>query len=58
MPPSKFQKKRDRRAKALERLRQTWEEGHEGEEWEADNEPVVSPMLQAVQGGIPPYWLR
>lgn len=39
------------RKDALRRLRDRWEEDHEGEEWEADKEPVVSPMFKSVEGG-------
>lgn len=54
MRPSKFKpkQKRDRKAEAITRLRQRWEAEHEGEEWEAEKEPVVTPMLRAVEGGI------
>jgi hypothetical protein len=34
------------------RLRERWEEDHEGEEWEAEDEPIISPMLASVEGGV------
>lgn len=40
------------RKDALRRLRDRWEEDHEGEEWEPEKEPVVTPMLRTVDGGI------
>lgn len=55
MPPSKFKpkQKRDRKAEAIARLRQRWEAENEGEAWEADKEPVVTPLLKSVEGGVP-----
>ncbi|MHB1952109.1 MAG: hypothetical protein ACYCOU_00050 [Sulfobacillus sp.] len=55
MPPAKFKTKpprRDERAEALARLRERWQKDHEDEAWEAENEPVVTPMLRGVEGGI------
>lgn len=48
----KPKKKRDRGAEALARLRQRWEKEHEDEEWEAEREPVVTPMFKACEGGV------
>lgn len=55
MPPRKFKpkEKRDRKAEALARLRQRWEKEHEDEEWEVENEPIVTPLFKAVEGGVP-----
>lgn len=55
MPPKKFKTKKPRNsaAEALARLRARWEEDNENEEWEPENEPVVTPMFRAVGGGIP-----
>lgn len=55
--PKKFPVKRKQtadqfRKDALRRLRDRWEGDHEGEEWEPGKEPVVTPMLRAVDGGI------
>lgn len=44
--------KRDRAAEALSRLRDRWETIHEDEEWASEKEPVVTPMLKSVEGGI------
>jgi hypothetical protein len=57
VPPKKFKPKRDqtaaqKRANALKRLRQMWEDDHENETWEPENEPVITPMLRSVDGGI------
>lgn len=54
MRPSKFKpkQKRDRKAEAIARLRQRWEAENEGEEWEAEKEPVVTPMFKGCEGGI------
>lgn len=41
------------RKDAERRLRERWEEDHEDEEWEPKKEPIVEPMLRAVEGGIP-----
>lgn len=51
--PKRRQTAADARAAALRRLRERWEEDHEGEEWEPEKEPVVTPMFRAVEGGIP-----
>ena len=50
MPPSKFKpkKKRDRKAEAIARLRRSWMNDHEDEEWEPEKEPVITPMLKSV----------
>ena len=55
MPPKKFKLKvkRDRKAEAMARLRAYWEESHEGEEWCPEKEPIITPLLKAVEGGIP-----
>lgn len=55
MPPKVFKpkQKRSRSAEALSRLRHRWEKDHEDEEWEADKEPVVTPMFKAIEGGLP-----
>ncbi|HWF62928.1 MAG TPA: hypothetical protein VN666_21830 [Nitrospira sp.] len=54
MPPKKFKpkQKRDRKAEAIARLRMRWEKGHESEEWDPQSEPIITPMLRAVDGGI------
>ena len=53
MRPSKFKPKRkqDKKAEALSRLKNRWESEHEGKEWDAESEPVITPMLKSV--GIP-----
>lgn len=48
----KTKKKRDRKAEAMTRLRERWEKDNEGEEWEAEKEPVVTPMFASVDGGV------
>lgn len=55
MPPRTFKTKtsRNRGAEALKRLRGRWEQENEGETWEAEREPIITPMLKAVPGGIP-----
>lgn len=45
-------RKRDRKAEALSRLRERWEKENDGEEWEADKEPIVTPMFKDCEGGI------
>ena len=57
MPPAKFKPARDKsaaalRKKALERLHNRWNLDNEECEWEPQTEPVITPMLQAVEGGI------
>jgi hypothetical protein len=39
------------RKDALRRLKDRWEEEHEGEEWCPEKEPVVSPMFRDFEGG-------
>lgn len=55
MPPAKFKpkKKRDRGAEALTRLKNRWNLENEEGEWDAESEPVITPLLKAVEGGIP-----
>lgn len=58
MNPKKFTPKRtqttaDFRKAALKRLRERWEKENPNEEWEPENEPIVTPMLRSVEGGIP-----
>ena len=48
----KPKKKRDRKAEALTRLRERWEKENPDEEWEADKEPIVTPMFKDCEGGI------
>jgi hypothetical protein len=50
--PKRHQTAVEFRKAAVRRLRERWEKDHENEEWEADKEPVVSPMLKAVEGGV------
>ncbi len=57
MPPAKFKPARDKsaaalRKKALERLQNRWNLDNEDGEWEPQTEPVITPMLQAVEGGV------
>ena len=57
MPPAKFKPARDKsaaelRRKALERLQNRWNLANEDGEWAPQTEPVITPMLQAVEGGI------
>ena len=57
MPPAKFKPARDKsgaalRQKALERLHNRWNLDNEEGEWEPQTELVITPMLQAVEGGI------
>lgn len=54
MPPSKFKpkRKRDRKAEALTRLRERWEKQNPDEEWNPERQPVITPMLKSVEGGI------
>lgn len=55
MPPAKFKtkKKRSRKSEALARLKAYWEKDHPDEEWEPESEPIITPLLKAVEGGIP-----
>jgi hypothetical protein len=41
------------RQNALTRLRERFEIANEGEEWEPETEPIVTPLLKRVDGGIP-----
>jgi hypothetical protein len=55
--PKKFIPKRHQtavefRKAAVRRLRERWEEDHDGEDWCPEKEPVVTPMLKAVEGGL------
>ena len=54
MPPIKFKPKRkqDKKAEAIVRLRHRWEKEHEDEDWEPEKEPIITPMLKGVEGGI------
>src|SRR5271157_2586272 len=57
MNPKKFKPKRvrseaDDRKAALTRLRERWEKENPDEEWEPENEPIVTPMLASVDGGL------
>lgn len=54
MGPIKFKPKRkqDKKAEALVRLRRRWEKEHEDEDWEPEKEPIITPMLKGVEGGI------
>jgi hypothetical protein len=60
MPPAKFKPKRDKSkagkaTAALARLRDRWRtdqpDGYD-EDWEPESEPLITPMLKAVPGGI------
>ena len=58
MPPAKFKPKRDKsnhekREKALTRLENRWRLENEEGEWEPESEPVITRMLESVDGGIP-----
>lgn len=55
MPPKKFKtkQKRDRKAEALARLKNRWNLENENGEWEAESEPIITPMLNSVPGGLP-----
>lgn len=55
MPKAKFKTKRTRSrpSEALTRLRLRWEKENPDGEWEAEREPIVTPMLRGVDGGIP-----
>lgn len=53
MPSPKYKSRsRDRKAEAIAKLRQKWEAEHEGEEWEAEREPIVTPLFKSVEGGV------
>lgn len=57
MRAKKFTPKRSQpvvtmRAEAIRRLRERWEEESPDEEWEADQEPIVTPLFKACEGGI------
>jgi len=57
MPPAKFKPKRDKSrankaSAALTRLHQRWELEVEDEDWDPESEPLITPMLKAVPGGI------
>jgi len=57
MPPAKFKPARDKsnaelRRAALERLHNRWNLDNEDGEWNPKSEPVITPMLSAVDGGI------
>lgn len=57
MPPAKFRMKKDAtvpalREKALARLQSLWKLENVNGEWEAETEPVITPMLKSVDGGI------
>ncbi len=57
--PTKFRPKRQdnltvraAREKALTRLENLWKQDNEGGEWEPETEPIVTPMLRSVDGGV------
>jgi hypothetical protein len=55
--PKKFTPKRTQsaaefRKAALKRLRERWEKENDGEDWEPEREPIVTPMFKAVDGGV------
>jgi hypothetical protein len=57
MRPAKYRPKKDQsnraeRAKALARLENLWKLDNEDGEWEPETEPIVTPMLKVVPGGI------
>ena len=57
MPPAKFKLARDKstaelKRAALQRLQNRWNLVNEDGEWEPQTEMVITPMLQAVDGGI------
>jgi hypothetical protein len=59
MRPAKYRPKRQdnlttraAREKALARLENLWRLDNEGGEWEPETEPVITPMLKSVDGGI------
>jgi hypothetical protein len=53
IPIRKSRKQRDFRAEAFNRLKQGYEASHEGETFDAEGEPVITPILKAAEGGIP-----
>lgn len=57
MPKAKFRPKRDKsdqsaRTKALARLENLWKLENDDGEWEPETEPVITPMLKSVDGGL------
>jgi hypothetical protein len=57
MPPAKFKTARvqtaaEFRRNALERLRNRFNLDNENGEWEPESEPVITPMLKSVEGGM------
>lgn len=54
MPPSKFKSKtaRSPSTEALARLKGRWQSDHEDDEWTAQTEPIITPMLKSVEGGL------
>jgi hypothetical protein len=40
------------RASALYRLKSKWEAENDGEQWESEKEPIITPLLKMVEGGI------
>ena len=57
MPKAKFKTPRDKspagiRAAALQRLQNMWNLDNEDGEWEPETEPIITPMLNSVDGGI------
>jgi hypothetical protein len=50
--PKRHQTAVEFRKAAVRRLRERWEEDHEGEDWCPEKEPVVTPMLKSVEGGM------
>jgi hypothetical protein len=51
-PKFKTKRKQDQKGVALKRLRSRWQKEHPDEEWEAEDEPIVTPMFRAVEGGV------
>ena len=57
MPPAKFKPARDKsttelKRAALQRLQNRWNLDNEDGEWGPQTEPVITPMLRAVDGGV------
>jgi len=50
---AKSPKSRNQREVALARLKLKWELDNEGEEWAPEREVKITPLLKAVDGGIP-----